>query len=185
MERGKAGHLAELRLPEEMRGTLPGQAPSHKSRSAMTAMRGGRSRKGSDSEPCALEDVDFLRSQHLRKAIHTRERGQCFYCLRRMPQRMRCLDHVQPRAQMGLNSYRNLVSCCLECNARKGETPAKDFLRWLYRAQKLSASEFQARLRALEDLKAGKLRAAVKPPTSVGGAALSSAAKQRPARKWL
>ncbi len=163
IERSKAGHVAELRLPEEMRGTLRGEAPSDKLRAAMTEMHGGRSSKGSDSGPVGIEELDFMRSRHLRRAIHARERGQCFYCLRRVARRMQCLDHVHPRAQMGLNSYRNLVSCCLECNARKGETAAKDFLRWLYRAQKLSASEFEGRLRALEDLRAGKLRAAVIP----------------------
>jgi 5-methylcytosine-specific restriction endonuclease McrA len=40
---------------------------------------------------------------------------------------MQCLDHVIPRAQLGPNSYRNLVTCCLECNSRKGEHPADDF----------------------------------------------------------
>ena len=161
VERSKAGHVAELRLPEEMRGTLRREAATDKVRAATGEMHGGRSSKGSDARPVRIEEVDFMRSRHLRKAIHARERGQCFYCLRRVARRMQCLDHVQPRAQMGLNSYRNLVSCCLECNARKGETEAKDFLRWLYRAQKLSPSEFEGRLRALEDLRAGKLRVAV------------------------
>ena len=35
---------------------------------------------------------------------------------------------------------------------------AKDFLRWLYREQRLSPNEFAERLRALEELAAGKLR---------------------------
>jgi hypothetical protein len=71
---------------------------------------------------------------------------------------MQCLDHVLPRARMELNSYRNLVSSCVECNSRKGEKAAKDFLRSLYREQRLSASEFKGRLSALEALAAGKLR---------------------------
>jgi 5-methylcytosine-specific restriction endonuclease McrA len=62
---------------------------------------------------------------------------------------------------MGLNSYRNLVSCCMECNVRKGETAANDYLRWLYRAQKLAPSEFRGRLQAVKDLKAGKVRPAL------------------------
>jgi 5-methylcytosine-specific restriction endonuclease McrA len=53
------------------------------------------------------------------------------YCLRRIAGRMQCLDHVLPRARMELNSYRNLVSSCVECNSRKGEKAAKDFLRSL------------------------------------------------------
>ena len=59
------------------------------------------------------------------------------------------------------NSYRNLVSCCLECNSRKGDRPARDFLRTLYRLGHLTPAELDARLRALKDLAAGKLRPAL------------------------
>ncbi len=85
-----------------------------------------------------------MQSWALRKTIHDRERGACFYCLRRTPANVQCLDHVVPRVRFGRNSYRNLVSCCIECNTRKG-TPA----------------ELDARLRALKDLAAGKLRPVV------------------------
>jgi 5-methylcytosine-specific restriction endonuclease McrA len=71
---------------------------------------------------------------------------------------MQCLDHVLPQARLGANSYRNLVSCCLECNSRKGQTRATDFLRSLYRARRLTGPELTGRLRALDDLAAGKLR---------------------------
>jgi len=50
------------------------------------------------------------------------------------------------------------VSCCLECNSNKGERPAGDFLRWLYREGRLTGAELAGRLRALEALAAGKLR---------------------------
>ncbi len=45
---------------------------------------------------------------------------------------------------MGRNSYRNLVSCCLECNAKKGQSPAEDLLRWLYRERRLTPLELSA-----------------------------------------
>jgi hypothetical protein len=60
--------------------------------------------------------------------------------------------------RFGRNSYRNLVSCCLECNTRKSDRPAPDFLRTLYRLGRLTASDLDGRLRALKDLAAGKLR---------------------------
>ena len=91
-------------------------------------------------------------------ASGARENGRCFYCLRRITGRMQCIDHVHPRAHMGLNSYRNLVSTCMECNSRKGEMPATDFLRWLYREQRLTPAELTARLRSLQTLSAGHLR---------------------------
>jgi hypothetical protein len=45
-----------------------------------------------------------------------------------------------------------------ECNSQKGEKPADDFLRRLYREGQLNAAELAARLRALDDLASGKLR---------------------------
>jgi hypothetical protein len=55
------------------------------------------------------------------------------------------------------NSYRNLVSCCIECNTREGDRPAPDFLRTLYRLGRLTPAELDGRLRALKNLAAGKL----------------------------
>ncbi len=105
-----------------------------------------------------LEDSDFLQTRALRQSIHARERGLCFYCLRRLTPSQKCLDHVVPRVRFGRNSYRNLVSCCVECNSQKGERPARDFLRGLYREQRLTTAELADRLRALNALAAGKLR---------------------------
>ena len=147
LERSKSGHLAEMRLPEKIR--------------AIRLRKNGASiASGAVGEPPAatLEATDFLKTWALRKAIHDRERGACFYCLRRPPANVRCLDHVVPRVRFGRNSYRNLVSCCIECNTRKGDRPAPDFLRTLYRLGRLTAAELDARLRALKDLAAGKLR---------------------------
>src|SRR4029077_17624401 len=105
-----------------------------------------------------IETTDFLKSWTLRKTIHDREPGACFYCLRRTPANVKCLDHVVPRVRFGRNSYRNLVSCCIECNTRKGDRPAPDFRRPRSRQGRLTPAELDARLRALKDLAAGKLR---------------------------
>ncbi len=107
-----------------------------------------------------------MRTRELRQAIHAREGGVCFYCLRRTDQEMQCLDHVIPRAQLGPNSYRNLVSCCRECNSRKGERPAADFLRSLYREGRLTGVELIGALQSLNDLAAGNLRPILHLPCS-------------------
>jgi hypothetical protein len=73
--------------------------------------------------------------------------------------RKRSLDHVVPRAQSGRNSYRNLVSCCLDCNSKKGERSAEDFVRELYRQRALSAGDRKGRLHALDALAAGEAEA--------------------------
>jgi 5-methylcytosine-specific restriction endonuclease McrA len=152
LERSKSGHVAEMRLPEKIR------AIRLRKNGAFVAT--GAAGVGAAGEPPAasLETTDFWKTWALRKAIHDRERGACFYCLRRTPSNVRCLDHVVPRVRFGRNSYRNLVSCCIECNTRKGDRAAPDFLRALYRLGRLTPAELDARLRALKDLAAGKLR---------------------------
>ncbi len=143
VERNQVGHVVVVRLPEEIRALRP----------YFIAAR------AADRLPLAvsIEDADFMKTKALRQAIHSRERGLCFYCLRRLTALGRTLDHVVPRVQSGRNSYRNLVSCCLDCNSKKGATPAPDFLRWLYRQRRLTAAELTARLRALDALASGKL----------------------------
>jgi hypothetical protein len=157
----KTGHLAEMRLPEKIRAIRPGKNGASLTMGTTRAV--GMGTTGAAGEPPAstLEATDFLKTWEMRKAIHDRERGACFYCLRRTPAHVHGLDHVVPRVRFGRNSYRNLVSCCLECNSRKGDRQARDFLRTLYRLGRLTAGELDARLRALKDLAAGKLRPAL------------------------
>ncbi len=144
VERSTLGHVVGVRLPDEVRTDW---APRSAANGAAKLPSGAR-----------LDEVDFLRTRELRQSIHAREGGKCFYCLRKTPKRAHCLDHVVPQAKSGRNSYRNLVSCCLECNSAKGERPAGDLLRSLYRQGSLAKVEFFGRLRALRALAAGKLR---------------------------
>jgi hypothetical protein len=147
VERTKAGHVVEVRLPGEIRTVR-----------ANGAVAGGPARRPGGGN---MEETDFLKDKTLREAIHARERSRCFYCLRRLTARVRCLDHVVPQVRRGSNSYRNLVSACAECNSQKGETPAEGFLRLLYRDGRLTAPELTGRLRAVKALGAGKLRPAL------------------------
>jgi len=146
VERSKAGHVMDVRLPEEVPGA---RRSTPQTRAAVPSPHSGN-----------LEETDFMRTPELRQAIHAREGGVCFYCLRRIGPDFQCLDHVIPRAQLGPNSYRNLVSCCRECNSRKGERPAPDFLRSLYRDGRLTGAELISALQSLNDLAAGHLRPA-------------------------
>jgi 5-methylcytosine-specific restriction endonuclease McrA len=147
IRRSKSGHVVDVRLPEEIRAA---QFTAPRVSNRMWLPLGA-----------TLEEIDFMQSKAARQAIHLRERGRCFYCLRRLAPTIRSLDHVVPLAQWGRNSYRNLVSCCLECNSQKGEKPAEDFLRWLCRERRLTAAELKERMRALGAVAAGKLRPAV------------------------
>jgi hypothetical protein len=151
LQRSKAGHLVEVRLPGEIRAVRLSCIESRTTAAGKTAIN--------------LDEADFLKNGTLRKAIHAREHGQCFYCLRRTPPSVQCLDHVVPLVRLGRNSYRNLVSSCMECSTQKGETTAADFLRRLYRERRLTAAELAARLRALDALASGKLRPWLRSPS--------------------
>jgi HNH endonuclease len=135
--RNRAGHLVDVRLPGEVRAIAAASRMSGKA---------------------DLEKVNFLETRPLRDAIHRREGGLCFYCSLRLSPKTRCLDHVVPQARMGGNSYRNLVSCCGECNSLKADRGAESFLRWLFRQGRIDSTELTARLRALKALASGNLR---------------------------
>ena len=128
----RAQHVVRLRLPLEVKGICAEKIAAHRPAPAPRVV-------------INIEQADFLEKQVLRQAIHEREGGHCFYCSRRITHHRRCLDHVVPRAELGQNSYRNLVSCCLECNSQKGGRPAEEFLRGLYRERRLSDAELSGR----------------------------------------
>jgi hypothetical protein len=69
VERTKAGHVVEVRLPGEIR-----------------AVRCEKITSGGPAQPPRadnLEEMDFWQDK-LREAIHAREGSRCFYCLRRL-----------------------------------------------------------------------------------------------------
>jgi hypothetical protein len=140
----RSQHVVRVRLPLEVKGICAEKIAAHRPAPAPRVV-------------INIEEADFLEKQVLRKAIHEREGGRCFYCSRRITHHRQCLDHVVPRAKLGQNSYRNLVSCCLDCNSQKGARSAEEFVRWLYRERRLSDAELSGRLRALDELAAGKL----------------------------
>ncbi len=150
VERTRAGHVVDVLLPDEIRTATPdGPVPSCLARRPRTA---------------GIEEADFLLTKTRREAIHVRDGGLCFYCLTQLTLRTRCLDHVVPLARRGKNSYRNLVSCCTECNTQKGETAADDFLRTLCRQRRITSAELTGRLRKLDALAAGQLQPAAASP---------------------
>lgn len=108
--------------------------------------------------PIDIEAIDFFRNPQGRSAIIAREGGNCFYCLRSIDAANTVLDHAIPQVEHMDHSYRNVVACCHECNSLKRETPARDFVRVLYRRGRLDGSELEARLAALDALESGNLR---------------------------
>ena len=63
--------------------------------------------------------VPFSRSN-----IYLRDKYQCQYCSRRFHSSALTFDHVIPVSQGGRKIWENIVTCCIDCNRRKGgKTP--------------------------------------------------------------
>ena len=105
-----------------------------------------------------IERVNFFVIEN-RSYILDREGHRCFYCQRAINKETYVIEHVLSRPA-GNNTYRNLVAGCRECNNRKNDTSAEDFLRLLYRESVLTAPDFQNRLKSLELLRNGELKPA-------------------------
>jgi 5-methylcytosine-specific restriction endonuclease McrA len=64
-----------------------------------------------------------------RELIYKRDGHTCVYCGRDLSRRMyRTLDHLIPVCRGGSNHSSNLVTCCLFCNTKKGDTDGYDFV---------------------------------------------------------
>lgn len=107
--------------------------------------------------PISIEEMDFFSVPENRVLILERDRHRCFYCLRAINKSTYVIEHVMSRPE-GNGSYRNLVAACRQCNNRKSDVPADEFLRGLYRDGFLEAAELQERLSQLDRLRNGELK---------------------------
>lgn len=105
-----------------------------------------------------VETINFFVDQQYREAILRREGNTCFYCLRKLTRENSALDHLVPQSDGGNDGYRNVVAACHSCNSAKNATSAEDFLRSVYRSGRLSDSELDQRLNAVDALRQGKLK---------------------------
>lgn len=55
-----------------------------------------------------------------RQNIYARDRNTCQYCGCRYPSEDLTYDHVLPKSRGGKTVWGNIVTCCVNCNRRKG-----------------------------------------------------------------
>jgi 5-methylcytosine-specific restriction endonuclease McrA len=70
--------------------------------------------------------VHFRRkdAKYSRKNIYARDKYQCQYCGKSFHQDDLTCDHVVPRSRGGRAEWNNIVTCCVQCNRKKGgQTP--------------------------------------------------------------
>jgi hypothetical protein len=132
-----SGRRIRLKLPDEILGIIPPPA--------------------TQAAPLSIEEMDFFAVPENRTMILEREEHSCFYCLRVLTAESYVIEHVVSRPT-GDNGYRNVVAACRECNNRKNDSTAEDYLRALYRELYLSADDLQNRLVKLGRLKNGELK---------------------------
>lgn len=65
-----------------------------------------------------------------RQNIYARDRYQCQYCGCKYPSEDLTYDHVIPKSRGGRTQWENIVTCCVECNRKKGgRTPHEASMR--------------------------------------------------------
>lgn len=55
-----------------------------------------------------------------RQNIYARDKYQCQYCGGRFPSEELTYDHVIPKYRGGKTQWANIVTCCIQCNRKKG-----------------------------------------------------------------
>jgi 5-methylcytosine-specific restriction endonuclease McrA len=74
-----------------------------------------------------------------RKNVFARDGSLCQYCGQSFPNSQLSFDHVKPKSRGGPTSWDNVVTCCLRCNAKKGDrTPQEAGMRLRTRPSKPS-----------------------------------------------
>ncbi len=67
------------------------------------------------------KDVRFTRQN-----VFWRDQFQCQYCAEQLPGTKLTFDHVLPSSRGGGTNWENIVSCCHDCNTRKGNKTPKE-----------------------------------------------------------
>ena len=55
-----------------------------------------------------------------RQNIYIRDNHRCQYCGKRLAPDELTWDHILPRASGGKTEWKNVVTCCIKCNRKKG-----------------------------------------------------------------
>ncbi|RPI74068.1 MAG: HNH endonuclease [Desulfobacteraceae bacterium] len=67
-----------------------------------------------------------------RQNIYARDRYQCQYCGNKFQPEELTYDHVMPKSRGGRTEWENIVTCCVDCNRKKGgRTPPEAAMRMI------------------------------------------------------
>lgn len=75
--------------------------------------------------PAVKHAVKFSRMN-----VYQRDRFRCQYCGKRFPWSQLTFDHVTPRCRGGRTEFKNIVTACKPCNARKDNRTCDEAGMW-------------------------------------------------------
>jgi 5-methylcytosine-specific restriction endonuclease McrA len=61
-----------------------------------------------------------------RQNIYARDKYRCQYCGRKFPSEELNYDHIIPKSRGGKTEWTNIVTCCIQCNRKKGGRTPKE-----------------------------------------------------------
>jgi 5-methylcytosine-specific restriction endonuclease McrA len=61
-----------------------------------------------------------------RQNIYARDKNQCQYCGRKLSSEELTYDHLIPKSRGGKTEWTNIVTCCMDCNRKKGGRTPED-----------------------------------------------------------
>ena len=67
-----------------------------------------------------VKELDYYNIKENRVKVFERDGYKCHYCKKQLTRFSATLDHIQPVSKGGDNSFSNLVTACLHCNAERG-----------------------------------------------------------------
>ena len=74
-----------------------------------------------------------------RRALFIRDNFTCAYCGKTVRDNEATVDHLVPKSRGGKWEWENLVTCCSECNQKKGNrTPEEAGMKLLFKPEKPS-----------------------------------------------
>jgi len=77
-----------------------------------------------------------------RRAIFTRDNFRCAYCGKVLKDSEITVDHIIPKSRGGKWEWENLVTCCSDCNQRKGNrTPQEAGMKLLFKPKRPTGLE--------------------------------------------
>lgn len=72
-----------------------------------------------------------------RESVLQRDAYRCAYCGKRYAKKDLTWDHVEPLLNGGKNTWENLVTCCYQCNQKKGgKSPKEAKMKLLFKPTK-------------------------------------------------